>query len=406
MGKGNRAQFFTAFPSLAASLCFMAALVFRADIAATCVSGGLEGAMPVCARPTLDPKNRAIAIVGEASLPTNLLFSSEGRDISANLIDIEINGTDMPLHFILSNDRPAIFRFTGRTDAIARVTTLGSLLGGPDYVGVIGVDRERIARVPVIGRDPARVTTCRSPPRSCVLESLFDVRDSRTYPVSSNWPPYESRPVIEEAIRIGGTRRVVIDRSAVSREQRVAAEKQFDFDAWRKRRGTLTPLAAYLEDYGPAIILDPATVRAPIQVVVAATLPSWEGFAGFERRGLLHSPGTATFDHVYGSWAAHFTASYRSRVDPTYAGNPVVDAVVTGQIRIPHDLLPQGDKPSVALLIARGAPVPEMGRFPGACLFFDDARTHEQACNRLSAPDLPTRKLLADDERRGALRKR
>lgn len=375
------------------------ALFFSASTpAAACISGGRQGPMPLCSPQILDPSERTIALSGNVSLPTNIQFRVPDRvPISANLIDIEIESTDKPLHIVFSHAEAAIFRFTGKTDAIARVTAL------PAVVGTIGIDPTRITHVAVTGHDMLRITACGAPPKACTLESLFHVPKLERGLWHSSWPPFGERPRIEEAAWIGGTTRVVIDRNGVSRLQRLAVE---DSHAWKRQRATPTPLAAYLEDPGPATILDPVTINATVPLEVAPTLPSWEGLAEFERRGLLHFSGSPTFDRVYDSWAERFSARYRPRLGAQFAIRPPIDAVVTGHIRIPHDLRPYGSKPSVALLIARDAPIPEMDRWSGACFFFDDERTHHQSCNRLSAPDLATQNLLAEDERLERLRRR
>jgi hypothetical protein len=369
-----------------------------------------SGPMPVCSLPERMAHERVLVIVGDGAVSTNLISPAPPgqyqRETTVKFAEIDLAPGIGPVHVVLSHYHPLVFRFTGDVKQITRVTALGAAGLSPLHFGIIGVPRDRVSVVPIIGRDERRYSTCAAPPKACIAEQFFDLAeknpklwienlfsgqflksDARTTPDSvimlnhGDWKP----------IRIGP------DLQPIGRPE-LKARSQADSAALSKRLKSMTELEIYRE-------LKPATTRLDNAEVYTALpggfhqrddLPSWEGLAALEADGTVVGAGTPAFDAVYAIWADEISASLRNPLDPDFQLAPKIDYVITKAVRIPAGLRAFGYEKKLTFLVAPGVQMPKAALDQGSwCLLFADHRQADQkerACelNRFSKIDAAT----------------
>ncbi len=357
-----------------------------------------QGRLPVCDLPAPN-RSEAVVIVNSdvhVSRRTNLLMGEQGR--SPGLLDIELKQSPRPLYVVLSHNAPMIFRFSGALASLSRVIALGSVRKVPDHVGIMGVQRGKIAFVPVRGLDPRSYPSCGHPPSACVLEHFF--RFPEGYVDSRNrsgeswrrraWPLHRSGSKPFQVLDIRNSTRIEIPTGSSELVQRdgeqrwsTPAEVRPDLKRRLERRKTLSELEKYRENNPqPMAVLDPASVISLGRLRVMELPPSWEGMAELERRGKVHGPGSAVYREIYEKWQKRAGRPDRSRLDSGSRLRPPVDFVVTSQVKIPSGLRPNQAALRVVLLVNAGVPTPdsEVSDRLWFCFLFVDERAHRQTC--------------------------
>ena len=374
--------------------CFLfAALCLSMPHTAIACSFNQSGPMPVCTLAAPTPDECVIIIEADSRVPTNLRFGTEGK--TARLVDVEIAKDSDPLYIVLAHYQPTIFRFSGYVERISRIAALGSAYLGTEIFGVIGVDDKKIIRVPITGVDDTRITSCSAPPKACLADQFFAYSGNAEQAAerAGNWPAFRGRWTPNNVIsvnRLTPNAAIVIRKDLPenldSPERKWVPGNPQAIKAYAKRWATLSNIEKYHEDASSEVKLDRSTVYSPTQLISDELAISWDGIAQLEAQGLIVGPNSSKFREIYEPWHQRLALTQKDTTNTPYDDDtPVIDFVLTDQIRIPRELAPLSPHETIGLLVADSvaSPIFEKYQVLGPyCIYFADNRESPQHANK------------------------
>lgn len=408
---------------------FLLGLLSTIGIAEACIDSR-SGPMPTCERPKVAVgENLVIVQSGNISQFSNILLTDPNatpnrgsRSLATRhtrAFNIQIDEIDGPITLVLGNSHPTIFSINGNVDSVERVIAFGSQGAGDGYVGVHGIDPQRLEFVSVSGVDRYRTTNCSAPPKACFPSQFFKQRESSNAVTLGDqrlgqfrellmgYGPYTDRIPSELMTYTGSAIGVRLHQEG---DTLVATTEEYlsDFSHYSQTVSQISKKVKtkflrailraeesrldnvlfllnseeyYFAQYHPEIVaLRSDEIMSPLATSETQVDYAWHGLRELQRRGNVLLPDDVEFEKTY----EHYVED-----SPIWSSKvmPAIDAVLVDQVpSLPRGLNVKesniGGRHFV-VLIAKNVQAPNTGsNIPaGICYLFEELGDDAHECN-------------------------